>query len=261
MTGNYFEINPDYKNFTNMVKNIDRVFETSGSYIHRGRNAIKSININGVDVIVKSFRLPNPFNRFFYSLFNTSKAKRSYDNSTYLIKSDINCPTPIAFVEDRSWMGLRKSYYLSTRIDCDFTMEKVIYNNECKDRTMILKQMMDFIIKLHAKNIYHKDLSPGNILVTKTGPQKYEFFLVDLNRMTFKRGNLRDAMDNIYRLIHDWWSKYNYNKADLHFFATIYAEKMRIDQQVVLNTLKRSISIHEKRHTLKTFFNRLRKKR
>ena len=258
MTGNYFEINPNYKNFTNMVKNIDRVFETSGSYIHRARNSIKCININGIDVIVKSFKSPNFFNRFYYSFFNTSKAKRSFDHSKHLQKLGINCPTPIAFVEGK---GLRKSYFLSTKIDCDFSMENVIYNNACKDRTIILEQMMDFIIKLHAKNIFHKDLSPGNILVIKTGIQKYDFFLVDLNRMTFKRGNLRDAMDNIYRLINDWWSKYNYNKADLHFFATIYAEKMSIDQQVVLNTLKRSISIHEKRHTLKTFFNRFRKKR
>ena len=52
---------------------------------------------------------------------------------------------------------------------------------------------------MHEKGIYFKDHSPGNTLIVKNG-ENYDFFLVDLNRMSFFKLDFESRMKNFSRL-------------------------------------------------------------
>ena len=63
----------------------------------------------------------------------------------------------------------------------------------------VLRAFTRFTYELHEKNIEFLDHSPGNTLIQIDGDQ-FEFFLVDLNRMNFKRLDFKQRMKNFARL-------------------------------------------------------------
>ena len=64
-----------YKNkLTEMIHNFDNYDGGVGN-----RNIIKIINIDGVDLNIKAFKIPNLINRIAYNFFRKSKAQRSFE--------------------------------------------------------------------------------------------------------------------------------------------------------------------------------------
>ncbi len=167
------------------------------------RNIIKSFNIEGLKLNVKSFKVPNAFNSFVYKYIRPSKAKRSFEYANRLINCGISTPFPIAYIENTSVLGLKTSYYISKHIDYDFEFRDLIHNPQFSERVKILQQFATFTFKLHENNINFLDHSPGNTLITK-GANGYNFYLIDLNRMRFETMSFDKRMHNFRRL---WLSK------------------------------------------------------
>jgi hypothetical protein len=72
---------------------------------------------------------------------------------------------------------------------------------EVELRDEILRQWVRFTYeKLHKNGIFHLDYSQGNTLITKTDDGKYEFSIVDLNRMTFGPISFEKGLSNFCRL-------------------------------------------------------------
>ncbi|QHI38975.1 hypothetical protein IMCC3317_43750 [Kordia antarctica] len=179
-------------------------FETNGEYVTKGeRNVIKSFNLQGEKINVKSFRVPKVFNSFVYKFIRPSKAKRSFEYAEKLLLNAIKTPFPIAYVENYSAFGLKESYYVSLHINYDFDFRALIHDPLFKDRRIILEQFAEFCFQLHENNVNFLDHSPGNTLVVKRD-NNYDFYLIDLNRMKFESMNLDKRMENLKRL---WLSK------------------------------------------------------
>jgi hypothetical protein len=69
------------------------------------------------------------------------------------------------------------------------------------DHENILRQFTQFSFHLHQSGVEFLDHSPGNTLIKKSIEGCYEFFLVDLNRMTFHdQMNFDQRMKNLSRL-------------------------------------------------------------
>lgn len=173
-------INPKYDFLKEQIKSIPNLFEEKGEIIYDGRNLLKREIINGVDVVVKSFKKPHLFNRVVYSFFRKSKASRSYLFSNEIIDRGFYSPEPIAVIEQYSYSLLTRSYYICRYDNGEtvrYLMDGVVAGNEDK-----LKAFARYTAELHNASILHLDYSPGNILIrsTKNG---YEFSLVDVNRM------------------------------------------------------------------------------
>jgi hypothetical protein len=78
---------------------------------------------------------------------------------------------------------------------------KLVAEPELENRTDVLNQFTEFCFKLHENGVEFKDHSPGNTLIKHTSDGKYDFYLVDLNRMRFhKHMNLKQRMHNLRRL-------------------------------------------------------------
>ncbi|WP_046744200.1 lipopolysaccharide kinase InaA family protein [Kordia zhangzhouensis] len=192
-------------------------FESQGEYVTKGeRNVIKSFPLGENTINVKSFRVPKAFNSFVYRYFRLSKARRSFEYAEKLLMRAIKTPFPVAYVENYRGLGLKESYYVSLHIDYDFDFRALIHDPLFENRTVILEQFAEFCFQLHENNINFLDHSPGNTLIVKRNNTKYDFYLIDLNRMKFESMNLVQRMENLKRL---WLSKQM-----IHIISKRYAE-------------------------------------
>ena len=76
-------INPKYEYLREYVERIPEDFETLGTVIHSGRNLIKMITVDGLDINVKRYAIPPLINRIAYAFYHLAftPAKRSSTNS------------------------------------------------------------------------------------------------------------------------------------------------------------------------------------
>ena len=92
-------INPKYAHLQKRIEGIPVFFENEGNVVYDGRNILKRVNLDNVDVVVKSFKKPHIINRVVYSFFRQSKAERSYIYSMEIQKHGFETPEPVAMIE------------------------------------------------------------------------------------------------------------------------------------------------------------------
>jgi hypothetical protein len=165
------------------------------------RNKIKIFEVDNKKINIKSFKIPNLYNKIAYKYFRKSKARRSFEYAKTLLENKIGTPQPIAFFEQYSILGLEKSYYVSEHLDTELTFRELVQIPDYPDHENILRQFTKFSFDLHEKGIEFLDHSPGNTLIKKVGEGKYNFYLVDLNRMKFHESmDFETRMKNLRRL-------------------------------------------------------------
>lgn len=175
-------------------------FSISGELLgNEKRNSIKLFELETETVNIKSFKIPNVFNKIAYKFLRKSKAQRSFEYAEKLLSLDIGTPHPIAYYEFSNGLFFGKSYYLSEHIHYDLTYRELIRDLNYPDHGNILRAFTKFTFKLHENNIYFLDHSPGNTLIKREG-DTYKFYLVDLNRMQFKPLSFEERIQNFERL-------------------------------------------------------------
>lgn len=175
-------------------------FESAGELLNDGeRNSIKLFDLAGQTVNIKSFKIPNAVNKIAYKFFRKSKAQRSFEYAGHLISKKIGTPFPIAYVEKSTPLGFKESYYVSEQLEYDLTYRELVTQPDYPDHEEILRAFTRFTFKLHENNIEFLDHSPGNTLIQKRETE-YMFYLVDLNRMNFKKLGFDERMKNFSRL-------------------------------------------------------------
>ena len=199
-------LNSNYKKQEESILQLVSHFFDEGNLIVQGsRNTIKSNFLGEEKVNIKFFQKPGFFKSIIYSFLRSTKAKRSFDYANYLINHNIQTPLPIAYIEERSSLGvLGDSFYICQQIDYDFTIRELIHNPLFPNRNLILEQFTQFTFKMHEVKVNFLDHSPGNTLIIKTGEGNYDFFLIDLNRMKFQDLSIEKRMDNFKKM---WLSK------------------------------------------------------
>ena len=221
-------VNPKYINFQNDLLNIKEIFNNSEESIHKARNELKIIELNGIKCVVKSFKVPHAVNRVAYTFFRDGKAKKSYLNAIKLTALNINTPEPIGVIEFFNFGLLSESYFISVYEPYDFTIREV-FHHKVENHKEILKQFAKFTYELHQKNVWHVDYSLGNILVTKQN-DTYKFSLVDINRMQFKTISPYEGLKNFNK----FWAK---DDNDLIILATVYAKLAKLDEKKSIDIL------------------------
>ena len=199
-----FVVHPKYTQLAAKLKDVLQNFPSRGEYITKGeRNEIKMVQLGGYSLNIKKFRTPNPFQSLVYRFARKSKAQRSYEYALKLQDLGINTPSPVAYLEIFSG-GLKQSFYVSEHLDYDFDFRELIHNPGFKKRNEVLKQFTKFTFKLHENGVNFLDHSPGNTLIVETAKNRYNFYLIDLNRMRFEQMDFEKRMHNFRRL---WLSK------------------------------------------------------
>lgn len=192
--------NKNYLTLSNEIEQFVNNFNTSGKLIGDGdRNKIKTYPIGNINISIKSFKVPHFINKIIYRYFRKSKAERSFTFAQELIKKGILTPRPIAFFENYNLIGLTDSYYICEYLTYDLTFRDLVQKSDYPDHKNILQQFTKFTWQMHEQGVFFKDHSPGNTLIVKND-NNYDFYLVDLNRMSFFELEFKTRMKNFSRL-------------------------------------------------------------
>jgi len=234
-----FFINPEFLFLEDFLKHLPECFEKKGYTIYKSRNEVKTFNVEGLALNVKSYRKPILLNRVIYTFFRHSKARRAYENALEVISRGFDTPAPIAYIEIKKSGLLEKSYFVS--LQCPYTrmFREFEGDSGISGREDILQAAGALVAALHDAEILHLDLSVGNILFEKdeTG---IHFSLVDMNRMKFRKIGQEAGCKNFERLRGD--------SAFFRVLADSYAKARGFDAEYCF---KRMLHYYEK--SVKTF--------
>ncbi len=193
-------IHGSFKKHEDKLISIIKNFDNEGAVFgNQNRNTIRVVEVGNLKLNIKSFRSPKLINKIAYGYFRKSKAERSYNYANKLIQLEIGTPQPIAYFEEKSILGLGKSFYISEHLDVDLTYKELVENPDYPEHEVILRGFTRFTHSLHENEVLFKDHSPGNTLIQKK-EEGYHFGLVDLNRMEFKTLSFEERIQNFSRL-------------------------------------------------------------
>jgi len=241
-----YTIDRAYKHLEQKLIHIDQEFVRSDKSIHNARNQLKIVEIDGLKLVVKSFKVPNLLNKIVYTFLRDSKAKKSYDNAIRLEELHISTPQPVAYLEFYRAGLLNESYFITLLEEYDFTIREV-FHHKVKNTDEILKQFTKFTYDIHCKGVWHVDYSLGNILITQKD-KTYRFALVDINRMEFKIIPTEEGLKNFNK----FWEKF---EGDLKIIAKEYAKLSNFDEhraiEIVESEAQKVIDYKNRKRKLK----------
>lgn len=195
MSSNIF-ISPLFVNLGYYINTIPENFNNIGTVLKDGRNELRVVEIDGVNLVIKSFKRHTLANKVIYRFFRKSKARRSYENALKLSERKICTPSPVAYIDIYSTLFLKSSYYIS----CFVNYEKVESLLSDEPSISFLEDLGEFVYNLHEKEVFHYDLHTSNILSKKNNEGKFNFCLVDINRLKFLRASKNRRVKNLNRL-------------------------------------------------------------
>ena len=211
-----------------IAKLTDDFFATGGKIIHNARNQIKVFTVHETAVNIKKYCIPPIINRIFYSYgIRRPKAKTTFLNAQEILKRGFHTPAPYGYVLERNALGLiTYSYFASEQL----TDVKPV-GHKCQDKQLIAA-VAQYTAQLHEKGLLHIDYTPNNILY-RTTKQGYEFYLVDINRFSFRNTSwpVHKVLNNLMKPFED--------DETLIFFVKAYAQARKIKAEDIVNQVLR----------------------
>lgn len=210
-------------------EHIQSIFSHDDHSIHKARNELKIIELEGIKTVVKSFKIPHLLNRIVYTFLREGKAHKSYHNALRLLELNISTPQPIALIEFFSSGLLKESFFISEYFEYDFTIRTPLLE-PLEERKAIFTAFAAYTYDLHQKGVWHLDYSPGNILIKRTD-EGYQFSIVDINRMEFRPITPLEGCENFNKL----WA----SDEELEIMGREYARLSGLNETVAIEEMKR----------------------
>jgi len=195
----------DHPRFLEAVTNCENLLSgLDCEILHEGRNRVGFVSLprkdgTRADIVIKEFRARGA--NKLKSIFLPGKASKAWTGAYRLLEREIGTPFPVAYLEERRRFSLRRSYYLSERIEGVEEVRSLFRSLPPQELESLLFALARCLSNCHQRCILHRDLSDGNILVRKNNQSHYQFFLIDTNRIRVKRHiNLLSRVKNLIRL-------------------------------------------------------------
>jgi len=162
--------------------------------LRRARNAIWRIpdpRDPSRQLVVKKPLKMHPHKRLL-DRFRPSKALRSWNAAGGLLRRGIPTPEPVVYLEQNGDRTLTENYYICEFFAADFSVRE-LFDAFARGESEFMGitqeeaywQLSTFLLELHSKGVYFRDLSGGNILIRKGADNALEFSLIDINRVHF----------------------------------------------------------------------------
>jgi len=121
--------------------------------------------------------------------FRPSKGRRHWNNACHMLRRGVETPLPIAFYEAPERPGVSDSWYLCEFIPDAFSARDVYaafrqgkdnYRGRDKDFWYVL--IAGFVCSMHDKQVVHRDLSAGNLLLRPLTDGDFQPMVIDIGR-------------------------------------------------------------------------------
>lgn len=198
-----FIIHPQYAHLSEFLLSLPESFDSlaEAAVLRDVRNVTKAVKVNGIRLVIKSYRHISWLNRRAYGTLRDSKAMRAYHYAERLTALGIGTPRPIAAIDCFSGGVLVNSFFVS--LYTDYASAEVVnrYPDDAEQLCPLMDSVAGFIVRLHACGVLHHDLNLSNILFRKNSRGEYDFQVIDINRMSFKRRlTTRQRIENLSTL-------------------------------------------------------------
>lgn len=231
----------NYQSLKPSFESIREIFAGDDHSIHKARNELKIIELDGISTVVKSFKVPHLLNRIVYTYFRKSKAYKSYHNALRLRELNISTPKPIAQIEFFESGLLGESFFIAEYFAYDFTIRTPLLE-PLEDRESIFTAFAAYTYNLHKCGVWHLDYSPGNILIKRTN-SGYLFSIVDINRMEFRPISALEGCENFNKL----WA----SDEELDIMGREYARLSGFNVAVTIAEMKKHNNANKKTKNFK----------
>ena len=127
----------------------------------------------------------------FLDRFKPSKGLRSWNGASELLRRGVETARPIAYFEKVGDKTLTQNYYICEFVAADFSARDIFsafaqgqksYQGIGEEE--IYKALAEYLLTMHGRGVFFRDLSGGNILV-KNSDGKLSFSLIDTGRAHF----------------------------------------------------------------------------
>lgn len=200
-------LNPKYKHLREYIENIEEHFEHEGHEIHRDRNVIRTLQVDGLTLCVKRYSQASLTQRMaIYLRVRSSRARRAYIRPLLLRERGFESPEPVAFVRINKGLVNSVSYFICLKSQYSHSMAEVmdLPQQEREELTLAFAQ---FSAHLHKNGFLHRDFSGNNILyghVDGQFGQRIRFSLIDTSSLRCGRSvNLKKGCGSFARLTGD----------------------------------------------------------
>ncbi len=211
-------LNPQFESLRAFVDAIDDTFLQNGATVYQRRNTVKRFEADPPRpaLFVKSYAIPNLFNRIIYRFFRLPKAVRAYRHTLKLLELGFESPAPVAYVLFTSPLALGRSYFISEASKYSRDTLDMFFMQDRKGG-LLAEQFARFTARLHKAGVMHLDYSSSNILYGQM-EDGWHFSLIDTNRMRFldRPLTMREGCANLVRI--------TAHEAQLRQFIESYAE-------------------------------------
>jgi hypothetical protein len=141
------------------------------------------------------------FKRITYR-FRPSKGRRHWNNACHMLRRGVKTPVPLAFYEQPEQSGIRDSWYLCEFVPDAFSAREVYRafregaeEFEGLDKLAWFDLLSGFVCHMHNKQIVHRDLSSGNLMLRRTAAGEIEPLVIDIGRAWIWTGPGSRVMD------------------------------------------------------------------
>lgn len=172
--------------------------------LHKGRNLVLAAKIPGIsleneEIVIKVFQ-PKGLKKI-KTLVVPSNAAKAWKGAAALSDAGIGTALPIAYLESQKRGIFEQGCFVAGRIQEAREIRDLFRDLSNHEITSLLDQLVIYLRRCHGAGILHRDLSDGNILVKKDGQGRFLFFLIDTNRIRFrKKISALRAAKNLIRL-------------------------------------------------------------
>ena len=158
-------------------------------------------------VCIKEYRYTSLLKRFF-SFLRGSSARKAWFAAHGLLTLNIKTPKPIALLEEKKYLIIKKSFIIMEDISTCLPCNKYVNDrfNDPYDKT-VSERKKKFVSRLalsfrqlHDSEVYHGDLKANNIMVREL-QNTWDFYYLDLDWVCFnKKITHKKRMKNLSQL-------------------------------------------------------------
>lgn len=162
------------------------------SILRRARNAIWTIEDprHAGDRLVIKQPVKMHLHKKLFDRFKPSKGLRSWNGTCELLRRGICAAPPVAYFEKRGDASLMQNYYLCEYVPADFSAREMLSafaqggaSYQGVAEADAYRQLCDYLLGMHGRGIFFRDLSGGNILISKSEHGVLKFSLIDTGRI------------------------------------------------------------------------------
>jgi len=141
-------------------------------------NTVVRLTLEEQPVVIKLFGWRNPLH-YFLSPGMLSRAWLSWQTANALLRAGVRTPEPCFVYTSRKNGFIQSNVYITNSLEQHYSLRQFLNSKPAiDDAKKVIEDLAVSLARMHEAGIFHRDLTPGNILID----EKQQTYLVDLNR-------------------------------------------------------------------------------